>query len=79
MEDIANIDSSTSEFSLGCITNDVCSFNTIEDYLNYIYIVIAIVVVVATFFIYTYFVREKKVTFQDNCDGDVCFRNEQIT
>lgn len=76
MEDIANIDISTPEFSLGGITNEVLSFDTSEDYLNYIYIVIAIVVAIATFFIYKYFVREKKVSFQDNCDGDVCFRDE---
>jgi hypothetical protein len=76
MEDIANIDISTPEFSLGGITNEVFSFDTSEDYLNYIYIVIAIVVAVAAFLIYKYFVRERKVTFQDNCDGDVCFRNE---
>ncbi len=76
MEDIANIDISTAEFSLGGITNEVFPFDKSEDYLNYIYIVIAIVVAVAAFFIYKYFVREKKVSFQDNCEGDVCFRND---
>lgn len=77
MEDIENIDISTADFSLGGITNEVFSFESVEDYLNYIYIAIAIVVFVAAFFIYKYFVREKKVSFQDNyCDGDVCFRND---
>jgi hypothetical protein len=81
MADMENINISTSDFSLGDIPdiNEIISFDNSDDYLKYIYIVIAIVVAVILFLIYKYFVREKKVTFQDNCDGDVCFRNDYNT
>lgn len=80
MTDMENIDISSSDFALGDIPdiNEVISSVTNKDYLNYIYIAIAIVVAVILFFIYKYYVnREKKVTFQDKldkCYGDVCYR-----
>jgi ABC-type anion transport system duplicated permease subunit len=80
MTDMENIAISSSDFALGDIPdiNEVISSVTTKDYLNYIYIAIAIVVAVILFFIYKYYVnREKKVTFQDKldkCYGDVCYR-----
>ena len=80
MADIENINISTSEFSFDNIpfiikfsSSDYTFFSSI------IYIVIAFVIVfvfiVLLFLIYKYFVRGKKVTFQDkleNCYGDGC-------
>ncbi len=80
MADMENINISSTEFVLDDIPdiNEVISSSTNIDYMNYIYISIAIVVFVLLFFIYKYFVnREKKVTFQDkldDCYGDVCYR-----
>ena len=83
MSDSEILNISNSEFSLGDIPdiNEVISSSVnAEDYLNYIYISIAIVVSVILFLIYKYFVnREKKVKFQDKLDdcygdGDVCYR-----
>ena len=80
MSDFENIVISSSEFTLGDITdiNEVFSSVNSDDYLKYIYIAIAIVVIVILFLIYKYYVnREKKVKFQDkldDCYGDVCPR-----
>lgn len=90
MAEFENIKIFNSEFSLGDIPdiNEVIpdmneiipSSSNIDymNYINYIYIAIAIVSFVLIFFIYKYFVnREKKVTFQDKldkCYGDVCYR-----
>ena len=78
-----HIDITNEEFSLGNIPylNEVIS-NTmssdLSDYTMYIYIAIAIVVLVISFFIYKFYItKQKHVTFQDkldDCYGDVCQR-----
>lgn len=80
MADLENIVISSSEFTLGDITdiNEVFSSVNSDDYVKYIYIAIAIVGIGILFVIYKYYVnREKKVKFQDklnDCYGDVCYR-----
>ena len=81
-----NIDITSSEFSLGgfpdlknIMSSDTTGNNGESlDYTMYIYIAIAIVVLVISFFIYKFYItKQKHVTFQDkldDCYGDVCQR-----
>jgi hypothetical protein len=78
MADIENINISTSEFSFDNIPFIIKFSSSDESFSSYIYIVIVFFiafVIVLLFLIYKYFVRGKKVTFQDkleNCYGDGC-------
>jgi phosphotransferase system glucose/maltose/N-acetylglucosamine-specific IIC component len=76
-----SIDVTSPEFSLGGISelnnviSDTISLGNISsDYAIYIYIGVAILVCIVSYFIYKFFfIREKKVTFQDkldDCYGD---------
>jgi hypothetical protein len=79
-----SIDITSSEFSLGNIpdSNEILSSSVIGgaafDYTMYIYIGIAVLVLLIAVFIYKFYINKgKHVTFQDkldDCYGDVCPR-----
>ena len=73
------IDITNEEFSLGNITdlNEVIP-NTISidlsDYKMYIYIAVAILLLIIAFLVYKFYInKQKQVTFQDN--QDMCYDN----
>ena len=77
-----SIDITSSEFSLDNISN-YNIISEINNYSIYIYIAVAIVVLVVSFLLYKFFIsgQKKHVTFQENLDdcygdgdGDVCYR-----
>jgi hypothetical protein len=78
-----SIDITSPEFSLGGFSelNDVISDtmslgNISPDYTSYIYIGVAVLVIIIAYFIYKFYInKEKKVTFQDkldDCYGEQC-------
>jgi hypothetical protein len=78
-----SIDITSPEFSLGGFSelNDVISDtmslgNISSSYTSYIYIGVAVLVIVISYFIYKFYInRQKKVTFQDkldDCYGGQC-------
>ena len=78
-----HIDITNADFSLGNISdlNEVIS-NTISvdfsDYKMYIYIAVAILLLIISFLVYKFYInKQKQVTFQDNqdmCYDGVCDR-----
>ena len=78
------IDVTSPEFSLGGISelNNVISDtislgNVSSDYTSYIYIGVVILLCISFYFIYKFYIKQKKVTFQDEleqCYGDTCQR-----
>ena len=78
------IDITSSEFSLGNVANlnevlnSSVGGDSAFDYTMYIYIGVAILVLVISFLIYKFYInKQKQVTFQDkidDCYGDTCQR-----
>lgn len=66
-----SIDITDSEFSLN--VPQLNSFKGVGDDVNYIYIGIAVVLLLVGVFAYNYFsAKSKHVTFKDDCEGGFC-------
>ena len=77
------IDITNEEFSLGNITdlNEIIPntlSSNLSDYIMYIYIAVAILLLIIAFLVYKLYInKQKQVTFQDNqnmCYDGVCHR-----